>query len=66
MTFVSVVSQAAHRYCLESLSPAFAHVWVCTTLHLSMASLTLLDRSIHRYRGLDCNVLFDTVLLSTP
>lgn len=28
MTIVSVVSQAFHRYCLESLSPAFAHIWV--------------------------------------
>ena len=28
MTLVALVTQAVNRYCLESLSPAFAHVWV--------------------------------------
>jgi hypothetical protein len=28
MTIVSVITQAFDRYCLESLNPAFAHVWV--------------------------------------
>ena len=28
MTFVAVITEAAGIYCLESLSPAFAHVWV--------------------------------------
>ena len=28
MTIVAVASQAAGRYCLESLHPAFAHIWV--------------------------------------
>lgn len=28
MTMVALVTQAIGRYCLESLSPAFAHVWV--------------------------------------
>lgn len=28
MTLVAVITQAAGRYCLESLNPAFAHVWV--------------------------------------
>src|SRR6186713_2790547 len=27
MTIVAVITQAAGRYCLDSLSPAFAHVW---------------------------------------
>lgn len=29
MTVVAVITQAFGRYCLESLNPAFAHVWVC-------------------------------------
>lgn len=28
MTLVAVITQAAGRYCLDSVSPAFAHVWV--------------------------------------
>jgi Organic solute transporter Ostalpha len=28
MTIVSVTTQAFDRYCLESLNPAFAHIWV--------------------------------------
>jgi hypothetical protein len=28
MTIVAVVTQVFDRYCLESLNPAFAHVWV--------------------------------------
>lgn len=28
MTIVAVITQVAGRYCLESLNPAFAHVWV--------------------------------------
>lgn len=28
MTIVAVVSQVFNRYCLESLNPAFSHVWV--------------------------------------
>ena len=28
MTLVAVITQAVGRYCLESVSPAFAHVWV--------------------------------------
>lgn len=28
MTLVAVVTQATGNYCLESLNPAFAHVWV--------------------------------------
>ena len=28
MTFVAVITQATDRYCTDSLSPAFAHVWV--------------------------------------
>ncbi len=28
MTLVAVGSQAAGRYCLDSLSPVFLHVWV--------------------------------------
>ena len=28
MTLVAVVTEAAGLYCLESLHPAFAHVWV--------------------------------------
>lgn len=30
MTIVAVATQATGTYCEESLSPAFAHVWVCT------------------------------------
>lgn len=29
MTVVSVLAQVGGRYCEESMSPAFAHVWVC-------------------------------------
>ena len=29
MTMVALVTQALGRYCQESLSPAFAHIWVC-------------------------------------
>jgi hypothetical protein len=29
MTIVAVITQAAGKYCEASLSPAFAHVWVC-------------------------------------
>jgi uncharacterized membrane-anchored protein len=29
-TFVSLISELTKRYCEESLSPAFAHVWVLT------------------------------------
>jgi Organic solute transporter Ostalpha len=28
MTFVAVIAQATDHYCIDSLSPAFAHVWV--------------------------------------
>ena len=28
MTMVSVITEATGRYCIDSLSPAFAHVWV--------------------------------------
>jgi hypothetical protein len=28
MTITAVVTQAANRYCLESLNPVFAHIWV--------------------------------------
>src|ERR1700677_2803427 len=28
MTVVSVITQAVNLYCLESLNPAFSHVWV--------------------------------------
>lgn len=28
MTVVAFVTQATGKYCLESLNPAFAHVWV--------------------------------------
>lgn len=41
MTIVAVITQAAGRYCLESLSPAFAHVWVrfCAVRHCILAWL---------------------------
>jgi len=29
MTVISVITQATGTYCEESLSPAFAHIWVC-------------------------------------
>lgn len=28
MTIVAVITEATGRYCLESLNPVFAHVWV--------------------------------------
>ena len=28
MTIIAVITEAAGLYCLESLSPAYAHVWV--------------------------------------
>lgn len=33
MTIVAVISQAFDRYCEDSLSPAFAHVWVSKSQH---------------------------------
>lgn len=30
MTIVAVATQSTGVYCAESLSPAFAHVWVCS------------------------------------
>lgn len=36
MTLVAVGSQAAGRYCLDSLSPVFLHVWVYAS-HTSKA-----------------------------
>lgn len=29
MTIVAVITEATGLYCLESLNPAFAHIWVC-------------------------------------
>ena len=29
MSIVALVTQVLGRYCLDSLSPAFAHIWVC-------------------------------------
>jgi hypothetical protein len=28
MTFIALTTEATHHYCVESLSPAFAHIWV--------------------------------------
>ena len=28
-TFMALIAQAVGRYCVDSLSPLFAHVWVC-------------------------------------
>ena len=42
MTVVAVISQAAGRYCLESLNPAFAHIWVLfhgPTIHLAIVDI---------------------------
>jgi len=42
-TIVSVAAQATDRYCEESLSPAFAHVWVtafeCASVFIAMFCL---------------------------
>lgn len=35
MTMVALVTQALGRYCQESLSPAFGHVWVCSVPSLT-------------------------------
>lgn len=41
MTCVAVITQAAGRYCLESLNPAFAHIWVNPPQALSYANALL-------------------------
>lgn len=38
MTIVAVATQATGTYCEESLSPAFAHVWVRLLLSLALVS----------------------------
>ena len=44
MTIVSVISQSFDKYCLESLNPAFAHVWVC--LIPSSLSLLIVSKAV--------------------
>lgn len=41
MTVVAVVTQATGNYCLESLNPAFAHVWVRALILLTPRDDTL-------------------------
>lgn len=45
MTLVAVITQAIGRYCLESVSPAFAHVWVSFTPPKAQSSHVDLSRS---------------------
>src|ERR1700761_3768967 len=44
-TIVSVITQAVHLYCLESLSPAFSHIWVMVfeTISISVAMYCLIQ-----------------------
>src|SRR3954469_23688256 len=44
-TFVALVSEYYGRYCEESLSPAFSHIWVLTfqTLSVSVAMYCLIQ-----------------------
>ena len=42
MSIVALVTQVLGRYCLDSLSPAFAHIWVCTALLCEESELTVL------------------------
>lgn len=73
MTIVAVATQAAGRYCEESMSPAFAHVWVCLFLLYFGeydSSLTAfsgcLDNHHRVNQRLNSHVLFDPVLLPDP
>lgn len=50
MTLVAVITQAVGRYCLESLSPAFAHVWVRFTPPKLKAHLLIVLGHGHRRR----------------
>ena len=47
MTLVALITQAVGRYCQESISPAFAHVWV--SMILTTASHTCTNFSGYDY-----------------
>ena len=69
MTIVSVLAQATGRYCEESMSPAFARIWVCLFLQCAFCSnlhrLTQsLDGCLRVYLRHNRNVLLDPILLS--
>jgi hypothetical protein len=48
MTIVAVVTQAFGLYCEASLSPAFAHIWVCYDVAIDVLFLLLIYRSNDR------------------
>lgn len=69
MTIVAVATQATGTYCEESLSPAFAHIWVCSPSFPPLGSHSNMGfpwyiGSCHRVRlRLYCHVLLDPILL---
>ena len=48
MTLVAVITQAVGRYCLESISPAFAHVWVSSNSSILKAHMLIVLGHGHR------------------
>lgn len=50
MTLVAVITQAVGRYCLESVSPAFAHVWVSVEVPPKLEAHPLIVLG-HGHRG---------------
>ena len=64
MTLVAVITQAVGRYCLESVSPAFAHVWVSFTPPKAQSSLVDLSKGHGHRRRLrnDSDVLSHSIL----
>lgn len=68
MTIVAVTTQATGTYCEESLSPAFAHIWVCLPSFPPLGPHSNMEfpwyiGPCHRVRlRLHCHVLLDPIL----
>ena len=66
MTLVAVFSQAIGRYCIESLNPAFAHIWVRPAYRPAYAILLMLIACIgngnRRRLRHNCHVLPHPIL----
>lgn len=63
MTLVALVTQATGRYCLESLNPAFAHVWVCPfELHFELLGLMGSGHGHRRWLRYNSHVLSHPIL----
>lgn len=68
MTIVSVLAQATGRYCEESMSPAFARIWVCLLLQFAsfpgwLGLTQCIDGRLRVHLRHNRNVLLDSILL---